>query len=473
METQVIDSHIIKPEKQGIVPALSDYFYVFTFFIGMTMIGLKVPVLGYVIVGWCLIDRFRKDLYDFIIQVTLLIGGFSFFSENHLPIKLADIAFIISILGVFIYKKDLIVRRLVVAMLLYALAIFLIALTSDEQMTVQIRRMRVYLMYFYFFIPLLAFSGKNFDIHYFFGKLFVYTFATMWFYILDGYVFCGEVLYPFSNTWRDVHSTITEIFCKPLSFDFPRMGPNSIYILALCIFPLLSYYKLNKSQSVLIILSLVAVKTLSVIGGLAITYIAVQGKITRTFKYLMLALVAVVPLYFIDKSTGGFLRVQSTIDQFIALDSVEDDEELAEFGSGRMAQILPKMERLYSLDREWLGFGFIHPEYTKDTKYWIDNELYGEFATNQDKIEIATGVETTQIQAILDIGYIGLIIQTIFFIWIYIIIKPLKYSKYYLSTMIALSIFGVGGMAGFTTTQGLILLSLVLSVVILANKTKK
>lgn len=474
MNNQEINKNIVLSTKEEIKVSKTEYFYPLLFLLGMTMIGLKVPILSFILVGWCLVDRYIKDKYDFIIQLTILFGGFSFFSEDHLPFKFADVAFIVSMVGLLILnKKSLAIRKVTIAMLLYAIAVFLIALTSDERMMVQIRRMRVYLMYFYFYIPLLVFANQSFDIKYFFKKLFIYTFILLWFYILDGYIFCGEVMLPFSNTWRDIHSTITQINCNPLSFDFPRMGPNSLYILALCIYPLFEYYKLKRGQWILVVLGLIAIKTLSVIGGLVITYIVMQGKFRQVVKYMLIGLVAVVVLYNVDKSMGSFMRVQSTIDQFISLDRVEDDEDLAEFGSGRMAQILPKMERLYALDREWLGFGFIHPEYTKDTKYWIYNELYGEFATNQDKIEIATGVETTQIQAILDIGYIGLLVQTFFFIWLYFIIKPLRHSKYYLSAMIALSIFGVGGMAGFTTTQGLLLLSLVLSVVVLSNKDQK
>ncbi len=58
----------------------------------------------------------------------------------------------------------------------------------------------------------------------------------------------------------------------------------------------------------------------------------------------------------------------------------------------------------------------------------------------------------------------------IFFIWLYVVIRKLKYSKYYLSVMVFVFIVGLGGTMGWNQTTGLLLMGLTYAAVLLANK---
>lgn len=469
METQVIDNNIVKPEKQKLVIPRQDWMVALVFLLSMSMTGLQFP-LGYLLLAVILINRFIKDRYDFLIQITLFFGGYALIGEEDFPVKPEDIALGISVIGMMIYKKSPLLRKIMVAMLLYALALVLIAKTSDEAMSVQVRRMRTYLMIFYVFVPLLVFSGRSFDIRYFFKKLFPYTLVICCFYIIDGYILGGYVLLPNTHIWNsDAISSFNNLICAPLSGYFPRKYPPGLYLMSLCLFPVMKYYRLNWRYWVLILLAFSASRTLTVIGGLLIAYGIFQGHIKKMLKYSLFAVIAVSLVYFVDKSTGGFLRVQSTIDQFTSLEVAQDDEDLSEFASGRIGQTIPKFEVLYSLDREWLGFGFLHPELTKNPKYWIDNEFYSDISRSE---EVVTGVEIAPLQVILDVGYIGLIIHLALFIYIYILIRRLRYSMFYLSTLVVNFIFGLGGFAGLHQPHGELLVALSLAAVFLANKNR-
>lgn len=444
-----------------------EWWWPLMFLLSMSLTGLNFP-LGYLGIIVVLVNRFLNDRYDFIICVTLLFGGYALVSDEDFPIKLQDIALLISVVGIFIYKKTPELKKVTLLLFAYALVLVLIAKTSDETMAIQLRRLRGYLMIAYFFIPLMAFSGREFDVRYFFKRLMIFALIICWFYIIDGFILNGWVLLPDASNQYDYSSTFTNLIWYPLQFTFPRKYPPGLYILALCLLPVMKYYKLSRNQWIVVLLAFAATRTLSIIGGLLIAYVIFQGHFKQVAKYFVIASVVVVSMYFVDRATGSFLRIQSTIDQFISLDAVQDEEDLAEFGSGRMSQIIPKMEVLYDLDREWLGLGFLHPELTTNPKYWIKNELYTDVTKSE---EVATAVEVSAIQTILDVGYIGLILQTLFYVGIYYVIRRLKYAKYYLMAFVVISIFGIGGFAGVTTHHGLLLVGLSLAVVFLANKS--
>ena len=115
----------------------------------------------------------------------------------------------------------------------------------------------------------------------------------------------------------------------------------------------------------------------------------------------------------------------------------------------------------------WTGLGFLHPELTKNTKYIIENEYYIDV---EKSIEVATGIEISPLQVFLTIGYIGLIIHLLFFIWLYVVIRKLKYSQFYLSVMIFVFIASLGGFMGWNMTTGLAMMGLSYGAVLLANR---
>ena len=194
------------------------------------------------------------------------------------------------------------------------------------------------------------------------------------------------------------------------------------------------------------------------------------GNFKKLLKYLCLFAVLFAAGYYIDGKLDGQLRIQQFVDQFTSLQNANDVEKLAEFGSGRMAQIIPKLELLFSENRQYIGLGFLHDQKTTIGKYIITNEFYSDISQSE---ELATGVEVTQVQTILDIGIIGLLLQTFYFLAVYFwVLRPMPYSISYLMTFVALSLFGVGGFAGIISHYGLLLLGLNVGVILLADKQR-
>lgn len=442
------------------------------FLLSMSMVGLQFP-LGYLFLPVILIRSFKRNRYDLLIQLTLFFGGYALLGEEDLFVKPEDIGLILSLVGLIICKKNVVLRRISCAMLLYATTIFVLAMTSEELMVVQIRRMRTYMMFFYIFVPLMVFADKEFKICVFFRKLFPYLLILCWFYVIDGFILSGYILLPNTYLWTEdnlapkILSSVNNLICDPFSGYFPRKYPQGLFIVTLCVFPILKYYKISWKQWAIFILALFATRTMTIILGLILSVMIFQGNIKKVVRNAFIALLFLVLIYGIDVSTGGFLRVQSTFDQFVALDVAQDEEDVSEFGSGRLAQAIPKFEVLYDLDREWLGLGFLHPKLTKNPKFWIKNEFYSNIEYAE---EVATNIEIGPLQVILDIGLIGLIIQFVFFISLYFIIHKYRYANYYLTVLVANFLFGLGGFAGWHQVQGLLLIALSLSVVILENK---
>lgn len=447
---------------------ISDWTRALFFLLSLSLLGLHCPI-GYLFVPLAMLNSYTKDRYDFLLQCVIAGGGFAFFRVNELPVGPPDIVLIVSLIGIAIYKRTPLINKICLGMAAYFAVLLTMALLSEEKMSVQIRLMRGYMMIVSFIIPLLVFSGKNFNMQKFFHKAMVYSFICCGFYIMDAFILNGHILLPAVKMWgyeNDVRSTWLNPIMHPFSFSFPRKYPPSLYILTLCILPAIRYYKLSKSQWAVVILAIIATRTMTFTAGLLACFFIFQGKTKQMIKYSLGGLVALVALYFVDSSTGGFMRIQSTANQFIALNQVADEEDLSEFGTGRMAQWIPKFELLTDLNREWIGFGFLHPELSKSATFQIDNEFYVDVSQSE---EVATGVEVTQLQTILDAGYLGLIAQTLFYIWVYYIIRRLKWSNLYLLILVANSILGIGGFAGLNVAHGLILQGCALGVVIAAN----
>jgi hypothetical protein len=195
-------------------------------------------------------------------------------------------------------------------------------------------------------------------------------------------------------------------------------------------------------------------------------YVCFSGNLKRVLRYAGIALVVLTGVYFADRATGGYVRLASTVDQFFSLNQAMDDEDVAEFASGRMAQILPKWELLTDLHRQWLGFGFLHPELTTNPKYQIANEYYIDVAKSD---EVATAVEETHVQTILDIGFLGLILQAAIFIAFYYALRRHRHARYYLCMLIGFSLFGFGGFAGLITRESLTMIGLAMAAIVLAE----
>lgn len=454
---------------------LRDYVWPLAFMLSATMVGLKFPP-GYLLLLIVMVNRFVKDKYDFIIQLTYFIGGFQLFHQTDLYIPLDKIVFAVSIIMIALFRHNAIMKKTCGIILAYAVGLLIFAMLSEESFKIQYTTIITWLSFVVFIFPLAVFSGKEFDIKVFFRKLFPYLFIFCAYYIIDGIILGGHIMLPrdAAALFYGYKPTFLDFTISPLSFT--RVWPPGLYSAILCIYPVVKLFRLTKFEWTLIIIALLVSRTFMFMIGVMLTAVLLQGNFKKTLKYAGIGIVTVTILYFVDtKETfvndegeaQTALRIRSSIDQFIALAEMEDEEDLAKFGTTRMAQIIPKWLLLYDLNRQWIGFGFLSRENTKMSKYIIINELYN---NPEDAEEVATGVEVVPIQVILTIGYIGLAVHILFLIGLWLIVRRLRYATYFLSVMFTFCVIGLSGLSGMTYFHGLYMSALAYGAVILASR---
>lgn len=444
----------------------NEFFSAFIFLITLSLLGLEFPP-AYLFLPVILFTTFLRNRYDFLIQFTILCGAYGFYNEDKaFPFKWMDIALLLSIIAIVIYRRDKTLNKLLLFTGGYFAVLFLLALTSSESIMIQIRRMREYWGIIYFMFPLLIFAREEFDIKIFYRKIFTYAFIIAIFYIIDSLIFGGSILVPRTFTFSGYYSTYYKFYCYPGSF--PRKYPPGLFILALCIFPILKFYSLQAKHIIVFALSLVVCRTFSVIGGIVLTFLFFTGNALKTIKYIAIGIVIFIAGYYIDGAMGGQLRIQQLIKQFEVLKTPNDPELLIEFGTGRMAQILPKIAHMLSTGKQYTGFGFLHDDLSTANEFSITNEFYSDVSQSEETV---ARVEVTQIQTVLDVGLIGLLIQTFYYLAIYFwVLRPLPYSKSYLVVLVCISLFGIGGFAGLISHHGLLLLGLTIGTILLTAK---
>lgn len=453
----------------------SDYRWPLLFLLSMSMLGLYFP-LGYLLVPIILISRFRADRYDFLIMVTLFFGGYGFLGEGNLPVKTSDIGLIVAVIGTVIMRKNELMKKMLITILVYAVILFFLATFSEEKMSIQLRTIRGYLFFIYFIVPLMIFAGQEFDIMTFFRRLSPYIVIICWFYVFDCFIIGGHILLPNVHIWNDNVST----FFSPVLYglgSLPRIYPQGMFILLMAMYPFARIYKPGAVQWVVFILALYATRTFSMISGLIVSYVISMPNFKRLLKYGISAVGVIAVLYLIDMTlpmkaeTGeSTMRIYSSMQQLFNVTDIKDDEDLAELGTGRMAQALPKLELVSEMNKEWVGLGFLHRDLTTNPKYIIDNEFYIDSAQSE---EVATGVEIEPVQVYLTCGIIGLVVHLVFLALTYIYIRRYKYSYYYLTVLIGFFWIGLAGFAPLNSHLGLILCSLVFSVVVLDERSRR
>lgn len=438
----------------------------FWFLITLSLLGLQFPP-AYAFLLMALISSYTRDKYDFLIQLTIIWYGFGFFNhEEVFHFKVMDIALVISMIAAIkFYHCDERLKRLLIFTFAYFAVLFVFAFLSDEVLSIQMRHLREYMMIIYFMFPLLVLRGCEFDIKVFYRKFITYAFLVALFYCIDCFILGANILVPRTYMHEELYSTYYKIYHWGIFF---RKYPPGLLLLALCIFPMVKFYTLRVKHIAVFALALIATRTISVIGGIVFTILCFMGNFKMLLKYMCFAIVLFFIAYYVDEKMGGELRIVQLVEQFEALSNPDDVEKLADFGTGRMAQLIPKVALLWSMDRQYIGFGFLSRELTTNPKYIIENPFY---IGTEDEVEVATGVEISVAQTILDIGIIGLILQTFYYLAIYFwVLRPMSYSKSYLMTLLCISIIGIGGFSGLGTGSGLLLLGLNIAIIFLADK---
>lgn len=479
------DSKVAKTALEPLGLSKTDYAWPLMFMLSMTMIGQHFP-LGYLFVPLILFNRFQRDRYDFIIQLTIFFGCYALTNYGHdYFITIQYPLLLLCLIAIVMLRKPPIIKKVLWLYIAYVAMLVFFIMLSEESFFVQFIGAANWLLIAYLFVPFLVFSGREFDIKVFFRHMFPYLFISCTFYAIDSIILGGMFFLPrdFSYAVFDIFPTFYDPWIHPISNAFCRRWPTGLYYMCVLVYPVARIYKLNWRQWTLIILALAISRTFLFTLGLAIAYILCKGLTARKLiTYFSIGAAAFVVLYFIDSSLGvaytendigekietSTFRISSQVDQILNFDPTNpDDESLAAIGTGRGAQIIPKFELLYRMGREWIGFGFLSRELTTKSKYIIENELY---SNPEDAEEVAVGVESLPFQVILNIGYIGLILHVLFFVMLWVIIRRLKYSGLYSATAIAFVIAGVGGTSGLIRYDSLILVGLAWAAVVLNSK---
>lgn len=433
------------------------------------------PALLLLFVLWA--RAWKSDRYALLIQLTLFFGGYGMLDITMFPAWTADIALLLSLVLWVIYRKPPLLRRAMILIGLYVVMLLVFAYLSRESMKVQLLIMRNYFGIAYIIVPFAVLSGIDFDIRTFFTRLAPYVFLMCAFYISDSAIIPGNILVPATATWADATST----FWDPIFFGFghiERKYPPGMLFVSLMWLPVVRWYRLKWWQWALIILGLGVTRTFSVISGFLAAFILFQNNKNRIWQYILGGIAFLALLWGIDClipvkqdpdsiSERSALRIKSTIDQFIALNEAIDDEDIAQFGSGRMAQILPKVELMQRMHKTDIGLGFLHPEKTKINDFIIFNEYYSDESAAE---EVAAAVEVTQVQTFIHIGWIGLILQLLFFIALYINIRKYRFRAYYVCILVMMGWFGIGGFGGWISYASLFIISVSYAISILGGR---
>lgn len=445
------------------------------FLLCLALYGLHFfPAIAFV--AACIVYAWRaRRMYDVLLMSTLFFGGFGFAAIDLVVIRPTDIALVSSLVLWLVMRKPPILKRTLMACAAYAASLFVFALLSIESLSVQILIMRPYLMFLCIIIPFAIFAKTEFVFDDFLRHALSYCLIISIFYIIDAYILSGNVLVPDTASWRT--STFYSPTWMPLSGVVTRKYPPGLYILALIILPLARSHKLKLWQWAVLCIGIISTQTFTLILACVLTYVLFQPSLRKSLLWIFTGIVGFLALYLVDSflpsyTANGYtqsaLRVKSSVDQVFDLFNAVDDEDIADFGSGRMAQVMPKLELVGQQHRELIGLGFLHPQKTHINQYIIVNDYYSDISQS---IELATGVEVIPVQIYINIGWLGLLCHTIFFIWLWLIIRHLPLASYYLSVVFFNIVLGISGFAGLASPHGLLFVSIAYAAPILAARS--
>lgn len=457
----------------------SEWVWDIIFMLSLALTGLKMP-LGNLLVVVLLLREYKTCREGFIFKLMMVCGGYAMTKANiHWGINLLFIVLPVSYFAMCILKKSAVLKKSLLAYWAFAIiTIGMCVVWGVESLSDQLRQMMSYLSFCFFVIPLLSFSGEPFDIHKFWTKVFSLMMIMCAFYIIDCYLMRGWVFVPCS--WIDfdgTESTFTSLYMGgPLSPWIPRKYPPGLFSLALLLYPLAKYYKLRWWQWALFIGAMMASRTSTIIFSLAIGFVLAQGSFRKYVGYGLVGIGVFTVLYFVDDAMGysgdsedtqsSTLRIASTVNQFFDLSAAQDDEDVAEAGTGRMAQVIPSVEYTFATNREWVGFGFVD-NYTTTPSLIVENDLV---ANPEFKYQAVTNVEISQVREFLQFGFIGLIVWFAFVFGIYHIIKHMRYAGYYMNVAIVIMLYGIGGFSSWLEYPGIYIGAMAYAVVLLAGK---
>lgn len=433
------------------------------FLLCMSLFGLSVyPVV--LIIFALLIYTWKASRYDTVIMSLIFLGGYQFY--GHMPVARAMIVIFTALIGIIILKKTPILRKSLLAMAFYAVSLLIVAKKSLEPMGHQLPILIQQLYFLFFIAVLLIFSGERFSFNEFFRRLFPYCVIICIFYCLDFFIIGGYFLLPGAHG-----EPLWDPDMAPFTFRLLRQRPPGLYLLALLIYPMANGWKMPRWVWIPLLGAIAATQTFTVLTGLIFGFVVAQGSFRKYGKYILSGSLFFIALYGVDSAISGggdtsVLRVRQQVDQLFSIEQAQDEEDIAELGTGRMAQALPKLELLYDLDMEWFGFGYLHPDETTNQLFFVYNPFYSDV---QKANEIATGVEISGVQLFLNSGYFGVAMHFTWLLLLWLIVRRRPMAKCFLTVMLVMIWFGIGGYTAMSMSQGQLIAATVFGGILLQD----
>lgn len=445
------------------------------FMLTLSLCGLKFyPAFLFLLI--ILVNSFRTDRYEFMVMLMLSFGSYGITTDATFFVKGVDLILVVGVVLFLTMYKTPLVRRLSWLWLGYVVALIFIASHSAESMRIQLLSIRFYAAICCFIIPVALFAGRPFSMPKLFEALMPFALLMCGFYAIDALILKGNILVPRTFAWG-ADSSFFHPVLDPLSTKIFRKYPPGMLFVAFAAYPVLRYYRLSAWQWTVIVAGILSTQTFIVITGFTLLFCFTKGlgKYVISSIGLFVALIGIA--YAVDSmlpikanEDGTYtstLRIKSSVMQFSALSTSAEVEDIARFGSGRMAQLIPNLELINSEHRELYGLGFIHPDYSNIARYKIVNVFFSDIANN----EIMAGVvEINPAQVYVYAGIAGLIVVYGFYGLICRIIHKCRYKKFFYYALFLMLFFSLGNYAYINGSGTLITLGFSLGAVCLANR---
>lgn len=445
------------------------------FMLTLALCGLQFfPAFFFLIV--LLVREYRADRYSFTVMLMLSLGCYGITNQATFFVKTFDLILAASLTLFLLMHKTPIVRKLMWLCVAYGVALCIIAMYSVESFFIQFLSIRTYVAICCFIIPVGIFAGRNFEMEKFFEALMPFVLLMCGFYAIDAFIIKGNILVPKTFAWG-ADSTILHPLLNPFSTTIFRKYPPGMIFVAVASYPILRYYSLNWRQWSVVILGLLATTTFTVILPFLLLYCIAKG----LGKYIFVSVGTFIALFALAYIVDSILpmhttedgleqstfRIKSSINQFVKLKSTTDAEELAKFGSGRMAQLLPNLQLVSDEGKELTGLGFLHEDYTKIARYKIVNVFFTDISQN----EIMAGViEINPAQIYVFAGIAGLVVVYGFYFCTYWLLRRLRYRGLYYCTLFLVLFMSLGNYATVSNISSIVSMGFTLGLVCLANR---
>ena len=445
------------------------------FMLTLALCGLKFfPAVFFLIV--LLVRAFRTDRYTFTVMLMLSLGCYGITDQATFVVKTFDMMLAASLTLFLLMHKTPLVRKLMWLCVAYGVALSAIAMFSIESYFIQILSIRNYVAICCFIIPVGIFAGEKFEMGKFFDALMPFALLMCGFYAIDAFIFKGNILVPRTFAWG-ADSSILHPLMNPFSLAIFRKYPPGMVFIAVAAYPILRYYQLNWKQWTVVILGLLATTTFTVILPFLLLYCIARG----LGKYIFVSVGTFIGLfalaYFVDSMLPVYttedgqeqstFRIKSSINQFVRLKSTTEVEELAKFGSGRMAQLIPNLQLVDEEGKELTGLGFLHEDYTKIARYEIVNVFFTDISKNTIQAGI---VEINPAQIYIYAGIAGLIVVYGFYFCTYLMLRKLRYRGLYFCTLFLVLLMSLGNYATVSNISSIVSMGFTLGLVCLANR---